>query len=130
LSNENNVEKFDWYKKYSKLPVKEIEAAVMTKQMSHHEELTFRQKLCLPLWCWRSFIHDKHEAFRFKYDTNALLMLEDEMGDKITLFLYVNSAVYYVIMFVCPIIFVEECGQGLSYISHHLWHILAACSHI
>jgi hypothetical protein len=47
LSNENNVEKFDWYKKYSKLPVKEIEAAVMTKQMSHHEELTFRQKLCL-----------------------------------------------------------------------------------
>jgi len=34
LSNEMNIEKFKWYKRYSKLPVKEIEAAVLAKQMS------------------------------------------------------------------------------------------------
>jgi len=45
------------------------------------------------------------------------------MGDKITLFLYLNSAVYYLIMFVCPIIFKEDCGEGINPISHIIYGV-------
>ena len=85
-----------------------------------HAELNWKQKVCLPLWCWKSFIHDKHEAFRFKYDTEKLNTLEEKMG-KITFLLYLNSFIYYIIMFVCPFVFVNECGFGLSLVSHMIY---------
>jgi len=77
LSNEKNISRFRFYLRYKKLPHKEIESIMRSKDDHHVQEMSWKQKICLPLWCWKSFIHDKHEAFRFKYDTNALLMLED-----------------------------------------------------
>lgn len=41
--------------------------------------------------------------------------------DGMTVVLYLNSFVYYIIMFVCPIVFVEECGGGLNMISHYIY---------
>ena len=85
-------------------------------QNSNHK-LSWKQKICLPIWCWKSFIHDKHEAFRFKYDTEKLNQLEENMGH-ITFWLYLNSFIYYVIMFICPFVFVNECGAGINLLSH------------
>ena len=89
--------------------------------MQDPHSISWKEKLCLPLWCWKSFIHDKHEAFRFKYDTKALNLIEDELMDGMTYILYLNSFVYYIIMFVCPLTFVEECGGGLNPISHLIY---------
>ena len=41
--------------------------------------------------------------------------------DGMTYILYLNSFVYYIIMFVCPMTFVEECGGGLNNISHLIY---------
>lgn len=45
------------------------------------------------------------------------------MMDKLTMFLYVNSFVYYIIMFVGPVIFRQECGDGMSMISHYIYAV-------
>lgn len=84
--------------------------------------MTCAQKACLPVWCWRSFIHDKHEAFRFKYSTKQLNELDSEIG-WIIKFMYSNSILYYFIMIVCPIIFRGECGPGLDITSHIIYAV-------
>jgi hypothetical protein len=101
------------------LPIAELEQELAKSE--HHHELSWKEKICLPLWCWKSFIHDKHEAFRFKYDTKALNIIEDELMDQMTSLLYLNSFVYYIIMFVCPVVFVEECNGGINMISHYIY---------
>lgn len=79
-------------------------------------------KLCLPLWCWRSFIHDKHEAFRFKYDTKKLQELEQYMIKKhYVKILYLNSLIYYFIMFGCPFLFRDECSVGVQLTTHFIY---------
>ena len=78
--------------------------------------------MCLPLWCWKSFIHDKHEAFRFKYDTKLLNELEEMMiNSKVILIMYLNSFIYYIIMFFCPFIFMKECHNGLNFMTHYIY---------
>ena len=41
-----------------------------------HHAIPRWQKICFPIWLWKSLIHDKHEAFRFKYDTAKITDLE------------------------------------------------------
>ena len=84
-------------------------------------ELTCKQKACLPLWCWKSFIHAKHEAFRFKYDTKCLKEIEDHLMDEMTTSIYINSFIYYIIVFVCPNVLVGECGGGIKTSSHMIY---------
>ena len=91
--------------------------------MRHSLDLTCKQKCCLPLWCWKSFIHAKHEAFRFKYDTKSLKEIEDELMDEITTSIYINSFIYYIIVFVCPNVLVEECGGGIKTSSHLIYAV-------
>ena len=79
------------------------------------------QKVCLPILCWKSFIHAKHEAFRFKYDSNCLKMVENEIMNKLTVGLYISSITYYIIMFGCPMFFVNECGKSLNMTSHIIY---------
>ena len=50
--------------------------------------------------------------------------------DGITKKLYLNSVIYYIIMFICPNIFVEECGEGLNYISHIIYIAYAVLTFI
>ena len=46
---------------------------------NHHHPMPLWQKICFPVWCWKSLIHDKHEAFRFKYDTESIKKVEKTM---------------------------------------------------
>ena len=41
--------------------------------------------------------------------------------DQMTLLLYLNSFIYYIIMFVCPIVFVNECNGGMNMITHYIY---------
>lgn len=41
--------------------------------------------------------------------------------DGITKFQYGNSVIYYIIMFVCPVIFINPCGAGLNAMSHYIY---------
>ena len=123
LSNEDNIKRNELLEAYvhSGMTAEMIEQRLILEKegaVSHH--LSWKQKLCLPFWCWKSFIHDKHEAFRFKYATKELNDLEAKMN-RVTFLLYFNSIVYYVIMFVCPFIFVNECGNGMSRVSHIIY---------
>ena len=43
--------------------------------------------------------------------------------DGMTFLVYLNSFIYYIIMFVCPIMFVEECGGGLNLTSHEIYGV-------
>ena len=41
-----------------------------------HFEIKCWHKVCFPVWIWKTFIHAKHEAFRFKYDSESLKHVE------------------------------------------------------
>lgn len=41
--------------------------------------------------------------------------------DGFTFTLISNSVIYYIIMFVCPLVFVRPCGKGLSNVSHFIY---------
>lgn len=41
--------------------------------------------------------------------------------DGITKFQYLNSFIYYIIMFVCPVTFINPCGEGLNLMSHYIY---------
>jgi len=49
----------------------------------HHHHIPLWQKICFPIWLWKSLIHDKHEAFRFKYDTVAITRIEEHLMPRI-----------------------------------------------
>jgi|TARA_B110001450_G_scaffold251663_2_gene272118 hypothetical protein len=117
LQNEQNQERMKKFKGLSHQPLEFLEDELERD----HVPLTRRQKACLPFWCWKSFIHDKHEAFRFKYDTKALLMVEDELMDGVTRLLYLNSLIYYTIMFLCPVLFLGACGEGIGSGTHYIY---------
>ena len=117
LQNDINIERMKKFKELSHQPVEFLEDELERD----HVSLTCRQKACLPFWCWKSFIHDKHEAFRFKYDTKALLMVEDELMGGVTWLLYLNSLFYYTIMFLCPVLFLGNCGEGIGSEAHYIY---------
>jgi hypothetical protein len=50
-----------------------------------------------------------------------LRKIEDEVMDEITLILQINSFIYYFTIVACPVIFVEDCGNGLSNTSHFIY---------
>ena len=61
-------------------------------------------------------IHDKHEAFRFKYDTSAVRNLEKKLMPSIKKQLYGWTLVYYIITFVLPYFFLEnDCGKTFDH---------------
>jgi len=72
----------------------------------HHHAIPLWQKICFPIWLWKSLIHDKHEAFRFKYNSVAINRLEDEMMPSVKSQLYYWTLVYYTIIFILPYFFI------------------------
>ena len=57
-------------------------------------------------------IHDKHEAFRFKYDTSEINRLEKTLMPSIKMQLYIWTLIYYAITFVLPYFFIQhDCGK-------------------
>ena len=39
----------------------------------------------------------------------------------LTWMLYINAFVYYLIMFVCPFVFINTCGEGINPVSHYIY---------
>ena len=57
-------------------------------------------------------IHDKHEAFRFKYDTKQIEKVEKLIMPGVKKMLYFWTLVYYLIVFVMPVILIKhECSE-------------------
>ena len=96
--------------------------------MPSHDDLPLWKKIIFPIWLWNSLMHDKHEAFAFKYDTKALQDIEKTIMPTIGPVLYINSVLYYFIMFFCPLYFVQECGYGLATPSHYIYILYAICN--
>jgi len=49
--------------------------------------------------------------------------IEDELMDEITTSIYINSFIYYIIVFVSPNVLVEECGGGIKTSSHLIYAV-------
>jgi hypothetical protein len=99
------------------------------KILSKHKiHLPLWQKIVFPIWLWKSLMHDKHEAFAFKYDTRILLRVENEIMESIGTILYVNAACYYFIAFFCPFYFADQCGEGLHMQTHLIYFTFALAS--
>ena len=121
LSNEENKKRKQEFddKVVEGLDADQIESDL---EMDHqHEHLPFWQKILCCIWCWKSFMHDKHEAFRFKYCPKALNEVESELMPTMTRTLYAQALIYYVIMFGAPMLWANECGAGLSNTTHYVY---------
>ena len=118
MSKEDNVKRMIEFDRISHLPAKEIRTKLLVGQ---HHQLKCWQKAILPYWFWAWMMEAKHEAFRFKYDTEALEIVERDMMKSVGIGLYINSAVYYFIVVVCPMVFVNACGDGLRWASHIIY---------
>jgi hypothetical protein len=44
--------------------------------------------------------------------------------------LYLNAFLYYLIMFVCPFVFINPCGEGLNMTSHYIYGTYAIANFI
>lgn len=92
------------------------------KKESHEElELKTWHKVCFPVWLWKTLIHAKHEAFRFKYQTTKMTELDAKIG-WISLLLYINTLIYYVVSLGGPFYYVNECGKGIHPGAHY-WYL-------
>lgn len=81
------------------------------KHAHHHHGIPLWQKIIFPIWIWKAFIHDKHEAFRFKYDTVSIQKLENVFMPTVKWHLYAWTVVYYIIMLVLPPLAIGDlCG--------------------
>lgn len=74
LYDEENIKKYNEFREFEKqeLSAHDIAEALAHGGHGHHVHIPLWQKILLLPWLWKTLIHDKHEAFRFKYDTKAL----------------------------------------------------------
>ena len=87
-------------KGYSALAISQV----FSHQPGHGHGIPRWQKICFPIWLWKSLIHDKHEAFRFKYCTEAISRIEQNLMPSIKRHLYYWSIIYYIIVLLLPLI--------------------------
>jgi len=74
-------------------------------------------------------IHDKHEAFRFKYDTVAIGRIEEHLMPGIKRQLYYWSILYYFLTFAAPYIFIEhECEKTYDITLFYLYGLYLVLS--
>ena len=100
------------------------------KERNKQKEKEKSPSRCPLVACYRSFLHDKHESFRFKYDTVALNKVEEESMDVLTKVLYVNALIFYSIIFICPPMFANACGFGIDNASHYVYTVYSIISFV
>lgn len=93
----------------------------MRKESNEELEIKTWHKIVFPVWLWKTMIHAKHEAFRFKYETTKMTELDGKIG-WITWLLYINTIIYYVVSLGGPFLYVNECGMGISAGAHY-WYL-------
>ena len=52
--------------------------------------------------------------------------IEVELMDSLTLILYINAFIYYLVVFGCPFLFLKECGEGIDMASHIIYAVYSA----
>jgi len=114
-------EKIEKLQKEHKDDFDELESELVNLMGHHVDNFKWYIKACLPIWCWKSFIHDKHEAFRFRYNTKALNMLEKEHVSKYINILILTSLAYYPMVYITPFFLVRECGSGMQPAVHFIY---------
>ena len=63
-------------KQHSEEAVEKFLTEAMADEHHDHVEIKCWQYIVFPVWIWKTFIHAKHEAFRFKYDSMSLKAVE------------------------------------------------------
>ena len=89
----------------------------------HHLHFAIWEYVTVFPWLWKSMVHAKHEAFAFKYDPKIMKHLEDEEMMPIRSMMYFWSIMYYIILFILPIVFKKQYCGGLFY--NELYYIYA-----
>ena len=81
----------------------------------HDVHIKCWQYILFPVWIKKTFMHAKHEAFRFKYDSKSLMEVEKHSMRGIGFAMYALTFIYFCTMFGLPSFFIEgECGDGLG----------------
>ena len=116
LTKPKNLDTFSEFQKVEdKLTIDEL----YTKfEIEQKPKIPLWQKVIFPIWLFRSFLRSEHEAFRFKYDSEALRIIENESMDRLTISLYLNAIGFYCLCFLLPFLLKNECGAGIKYGSH------------
>jgi hypothetical protein len=90
--------------------------------LKHHtKNVPLWQKIIFPIWCFKKLMDYKHEAFRFKYDTESLLYLEQHTMKWLGPVLFANGFLYYVMVLAPPLLFIQECETGIGHGSHYVF---------
>lgn len=85
-------------------------------------EIKCWHRIIFPIWIWKTFIHAKHEAFRFKFDADKLMDVEAKSMKAVGIAMYVLTFTYFTMMFLLPSLFIEgECGAGIDNWVYYLY---------
>lgn len=71
VKKEENIKKLEDFKKVEKQSIEKINYW-LREEINEHVEIPLWQKIIFPIWCFKYLQHLKHEAFRFKYETQKL----------------------------------------------------------
>ena len=100
-----NLDQADAFEKF--------EAFVEDEQ--HHTELKCWHYIVFPVWIWKTFIHAKHQAFKFRFHPEILQKVEDKNMKHIGIAMYFITFVYLGMMFGFPSLHIkDECGAGIE----------------
>lgn len=92
-----------------------IQEEMLTPEEKHHVEIKCWHRILFPVWIWKTFIHAKHEAFRFKFDADKLSDVENKSMKTMGIFMITLTVIYYVMVYFLPAIFINgECGAGFD----------------
>ena len=71
VTDPENVTKLQDYKKVESLSIDRLKNW-LKKEMNEELHLKTWHKIVFPVWFWKTLMHAKHEAFRFKYETTKM----------------------------------------------------------
>ena len=110
-----NIAKLERFKELQEKPgVCMDDSAILHLMHKHHTEIKCWQRVVCCVWMWKSFLHSKHEAFRFKYDSDVMQDLEKTQMRPIGRMMYFLTVLYFVTMFMVPMVYIKgECGEGI-----------------
>ena len=94
----------------------------MTLKKDPHVVIKCWHMIIFPVWIWKTFIHAKHEAFRFKFDAERLHHVENTSMRSIGIAMYILTFIYFGMIFGLPNIFSRgECGTGIESWVYYLY---------
>ena len=128
LNEKENIQKREKFRE--RIQLKPYDSHVLHDFDHHHHATPLWQKIIFPIWIWQTFIHAKHEAFRFKYDAEKLNRVENKLMKRMGNVLYFTTLIYFGMLFVFPFSYTNrECGDGFElyvYICYGIYALLTS----